>query len=205
MLCPKCSTTITTDLKFCPSCGVALPQQIPDKAPTVSLGIKEGVTYLTPTHHYETPPLKKLSEIFQAILDGEEQFEELEDQLQVMAGNFADFEDLYAAEMQALLVQESNRFPQDDYNIQMSYLLRRGLQIFEEGCQAFDQFFDNESDDADELEAAYTKVRDGHDFLCFAMELARERLVALQEVVTDLEDLDDDEEYVFIDVPAEDP
>lgn len=178
-----------------------LPRQAPTGNPTQAIGIQEGVSYLTPTHHYHTPAIATLQKIVKGLMEGEELFEELEDHLQLMAENFAEFEEKYAGEMQTLLAQESSRFPEDDYNTQMSYLLRRGLQIFEDGCQAFDAFFDAESEDADELEAAFNKVRDGHDFVCYSLEIANDRLQALRKVVEDLEDLGEDEEYVFVEVP----
>lgn len=200
MLCPKCSAEITGEDKRCRACGVVLPQQAPTVSPASGLGFQEGVTYLTPTHHYSTPAIDTLGRLVAGLLAGEELFEELEEHLQEMAEAFAQFEQRHAADMQSLLAQESHRFPGDDYNLQMSYLLRRGLQIFEDGCQAFDTFFDTESEDAHELEQAFAKVRDGHDYLCYALEIASERLQALQKVVADLETLDDDEEYVFIEV-----
>jgi hypothetical protein len=201
MLCPKCSAQTQPEHKQCPGCGALLPRQAPSGNPTLALGFREGVTYLTPTHHYTTPAIEKLQLLVRGLLDGEELFEELEDHLQRMAENFAEFEEKHVGEMQALLNQESNRFPDDNYNVQMSYLLRRGLQIFEDGCHAFDTFFDAESEDADELEAAFNKVRDGHDYVCYALEIANDRLQALQKVVDDLADLGDDEEYIFVEVP----
>jgi hypothetical protein len=119
----------------------------------------------------------------------------------MMAQSFTEFEEKHAGEMQALLVQESMRFPDDEYNVQMSYLLRKGSQIFEEGCQAFDAFFDTESENPDELEAAFRKVQEGHDYVCYALEIAAERLKALQQVVAELQELGDDEEFVFVEVP----
>jgi hypothetical protein len=203
MLCPRCSAEVLPEQKSCPECKAMLPRQAPTGNPVPTLGIREGVTYLAPTHHYRTENIERLREIVQGLLEGEELFEDLEDQLQLMAESFAEFEDRYAGEMQVLLSQESARFPDDDYNLQLSYLLRRGLQIFEEGCQAFDHFFDTQSEDADELEAAFNKVRDGHDYVCYTLELANGRLQALQQVAADLAELDDDEEYVFVDVPEE--
>lgn len=203
MLCPRCSAAIEPAHKTCPSCGVLLPRQAPTGNPTRPLAIREGVTYLAPSHHYQTPALETLRGLVSGLLEGEELFEELEDHLQLMAENFARFEDKHAGEMQALLAQESTRHPDDDYNLQMSYLLRKGLQIFEEGCQAFDTFFDTESEDAEELEAAFGKVREGHDYVCFALELAGERLQALRQVVSELEDLGEDEEYMIVEVPAD--
>lgn len=201
MLCPRCSAEVTAEDKTCPGCKALLPRQAPSGNPTQALGFQEGVVYLTPTHHYQTPAIELLQRIVKGLLEGQELFEELEDHLQLMAENFAEFEERYAGEMQTLLAQESTRFPEDDYNTQMSYLLRRGLQIFEEGCQAFDAFFDAESEDADELEAAFNKVREGHDFVCYSLEIANDRLQALREVVKELESLGDDEEFIFVEVP----
>jgi hypothetical protein len=200
MLCLKCSAEVLPEHKHCPSCQALLPKQAPTGNPSQPLGFKEGVTYLTPTHHYSTAAIDRLHQLVRGLLEGEELFEELEDQLQLMAENFAEFEENHAGEMQALLSQESHRFPDDNYNVQMSYLLRRGLQIFEDGCQDFDRFFDTESEDAEELEAAFNKVRDGHDYVCYALEIANDRLRALNKVVKDLEDLDEDEEYIFVEV-----
>lgn len=203
MLCPKCSAEIQPDQKNCSSCGVLLPRQAPSGNPTQPLSIREGVTYLAPTHHYQTPAIETLRALVSGLLEGEELFEELEDHLQRMAENFAEFEEKHVGEMQALVAQEASRHPEDDYNLQMSYLLRKGLQLFEEGCRLFDTFFDTESEDADELEAAFDRVREGHDYICFALELANERLQALQQVVSELEELGEDEEFVFVEIPVE--
>lgn len=201
MLCPRCSAQAQATQKACPSCGALLPRQAPVGNPTRALAIQEGVAYLAPTHHYSTPAMERLEQIVQRLLDGEELFEDLEDHLQMMAQSFTEFEEKHAGEMQALLVQESMRFPDDEYNVQMSYLLRKGSQIFEEGCQAFDAFFDTESENPDELEAAFRKVQEGHDYVCYALEIAAERLKALQQVVAELQELGDDEEFVFVEVP----
>lgn len=152
------------------------------------MGLQDGVSYLAPIHHYRTPAIEKLRRLVSRLLEGEELFEELEEHLQVMAESFAEFEETYAGEMLTLLAQESARFPEDDYNTQMAYLLRRGLQIFEDGCQAFDAFFEAESEDADELEAAFHKVREGHDFVCYSLEIANHRLQALRKVIKEIEE-----------------
>lgn len=203
MLCPRCSAEVSGASKTCPQCHGVLPRQAPSGVPSTNLGIQEGVVYLEPRHHYVTPAINRLGELVAGVLEGEELFEELEDHLQLMAENFAEFEERHAGEMQALLAQESQRFPDDEYNVQMSYLLRRGLQIFEEGCQAFDRFFDTESEDANELEAAFAKVREGHDYVCYALEIANDRMQALRQVVNDLEQLDEDEQYVIVEAETE--
>lgn len=205
MLCPRCSAEVVEQAKSCPSCHCLLPRQAPSGNPAPNLGIQEGVEYLEPRHHYETPAILKLQDLVAGVLEGEELFEELEDHLELMAGSFAEFEERHASEMQALLTQESQRFPDDEYNVQMSYLLRRGLQLFETGCQQFDRFFDTESEDADELEAAFARVREGHDYVCYALEIANDRMVALRQVVDDLDALDEDEEYVLVEVPENGP
>lgn len=194
MLCLKCSAQSQPGDKRCSLCGATLPQQAPSGSPSQPLAIREGVTYLQPTQHYKTPAIDRLSWLVGQLSQGEDLFDDLEDHLQEMAGNFAEFEERQAADMQALLAQESTRFPDDEYNLQLSYLLRRGLQLFEEGCQMFDTFFDTESDDADELEAAFVRVREGHDYICLTLELASARLAELQSVMKDLERSGDGEE-----------
>ncbi len=197
MLCPKCSAATQPDQKRCSSCGVILPRQAPTGSPAQPLAIREGITYLSPTHHYKTPAIDKLSELVGRLMEGEEIFDDLEDHLEDMSESFAEFEEKYATDMQALLAQESTRFPEDDYNLQLSYLLRRGLQLFDEGCRMFEAFFDAESEDADELDAAFRRVREGHDYICLSLELANARLHELQSVMKELESLGEDEEFVL--------
>ncbi len=183
MLCPKCSAAVQPDQKRCSACGAVLPVQAPTGSSSQPLAIREGVEYLAPTHHYLTPAIDKLARLVRGILDGEELFDDLEDQLQDMSDSFAEFGETYASDMQALLAQEAQRFPDDDHNLQLSYLLRRGLQLFEEGCQMFDAFFDAESESAEELEAAFLRVQEGHDYTCLTLELANARFLELQKVL----------------------
>ena len=169
-----------------------LPFQAPGVDPSGSLSFQEGVTYLTPTRHYHTPAIDKLKRIVDGLLEGEELFEELEDHLQEMANTFVLFERRYAGEMQALLAQEAERFPDDPLNPQLSYLIRRGFQYFDEGCQSFDKFLDTESDDADELELAFRRVQAGSDYICFALKLADKRMKELQRLARQLAGRDED-------------
>lgn len=197
MLCLKCSAGAQPGDKRCSACGATLPQQAPSASRSPSLALREGVTYLQPTHHYQTPAIDRLSWLVSQLSQGEDLFDDLEDHLSEMAGKFAEFEERYAADMQALLAQESTRFPEDDHNLQLSYLLRRGLQLFTEGCLKFDTFFDTESEDADELEAAFDTVREGHDFICLTLELAHGRLAELQSVLRELESRGEGEELAL--------
>lgn len=197
VLCPRCSAAAQPEQKRCSSCGAILPQQAPTGSPSQPLALREGITYLSPTYHYKTPAIDRLSDLVGRLMEGEEVFDDLEDHLEDMAENFAEFEEKYAADMQALLAQESTRFPEDDYNLQLSYLLRRGLQLFDEGCRMFEAFFEAESEDADELDAAFRQVREGHDFLCLSLELAEARMHELQAVMKGLESPAEDEDFAL--------
>lgn len=194
MLCLKCSVAAQPDQKRCSACGAVLPVQAPSGSPGQPLAIREGVEYPAPTHHYLTPAIDKLARLVRGILDGDDLFEDLEDQLQDMSERFAEFEETYASDMQALLAQESQRFPDDNHNLQLSYLLRRGLQLFEEGSQMFEAFFDAESEDAEELEAAFLRVQEGHDYICLTLELGNARLQELEKVIKDQKARGKDEE-----------
>lgn len=202
MLCLRCSATILSDQKRCSTCGAILPMQAPTGSPSQPLAMREGVEYPAPTHHYQTPAISKLSHLVRGVIDGEEFFDELEDHLQEMSESFADFEETYASDMQALLAQESQRFPDDDTNLQLSYLLRRGLQLFEEGCQMFDAFFDLESEDPEELVRAFLRVQEGHDHLCLTIELANARLKELRKVMKELQSLGPELELVSDEVES---
>lgn len=73
--------------------------------------------------------------------------------------------------------------PDDSYNTKLSYVLKTGFGLFEQGRRAFNEFFETESEDADELEAAFAKVRDGNNYICLALEMAQKRFEELQEVL----------------------
>lgn len=154
-----------------------------DDGGTTQVALKEGVVYPQPTHHYETEQIQELYDLVERVLDGEDLFSELEDHLDAMARNYEYFESRHIGPMQALLVQESSRFPDDDYNTQLSYVLRTGMDRFKEGRDEFKAFFDAESDDPAELEQAFTKVGDGHDYICLGLEMAQTRLAALENIL----------------------
>ncbi len=160
-----------------------LPQVAKEDDPGAGLGIKEGVEYPAPTHHYETEQLVALAELIEGLLEGEEWFDQTCEHLEQMAANFKEFEETYVKEMQALLAREARKFPEDDYNQQLSYVLKKGGQLFEEGCQAFERFFESESDDPDELMAAFYQLRDGNDYYCLSLELATRRKQELDRIL----------------------
>jgi hypothetical protein len=147
------------------------------------VGLEEGVEYPHPSHHYETEQIVHLAELVELLLDGEDRFDELEEHLQLMEDNFTEFEKRYALSMQSLLASESMKRPEDQYSTKLSYVLRTGLRLFHEGKAAFAHFFATESEDPDELEAAFCKTRDGNDYVCLALELAEQRLAELEKVI----------------------
>lgn len=172
------------------------------------VALKDGVVYPEPTHHYETEQLTELHELVEEALQGEEVFEQLEDHLERMAQNYEQFEQHHMQPMQELLAREASRLPDDDYNTKLSYVLRTGMTKFHEGKERFRKFFETESDDADELESAFLAVGDGHDFICLGMEMARQRLAELEQLLArhpgdPPEDDDDEYEYVEIEVEVE--
>ncbi len=177
----RCSAENPEDSRYCHKCQAVLPQKPVTQAVPQSLGIQEGVTYREPGHHYETEQIVILAQLVEAVLEGEPLLDETYDHLDQMATNFHQFEQTYAADMQALLASHARQAPEDDYASQMSYLIKKSLEQFQEGCQAFEQFFETESEDPDELLAAFEKVRDGNDYLCFSIELARQRFQELQQ------------------------
>ncbi|HIB63785.1 MAG TPA: hypothetical protein EYO33_01355 [Phycisphaerales bacterium] len=182
MKCLQCQTDNPPRSTRCQKCGSPLIPGADD--PTASsVGLKEGVDYPHPTHHYDTEQILVARELVDALLEGEDCFDELEDHLHQMNDNFKQFEQQYAANMQKMLVQEAGKHPEDDYNTKLSYVLRTGLKVFDEGQQAFRTFFETESEDADELEAAFHKVRDGNDYVCLALEMAQQRLAELEAVI----------------------
>jgi len=179
--CPQCESQNPPNCRICQACGAPLiPSPVVEQP---KLGIAEGVEYPHPTHHYETEQMNRLTELVALLFEGEDLFVELEDHLVMMSDNFHEFETQYAEKMQELLVREASRKPEDQYNTKLSYTLRTGLQLFEEGRAAFQQFFETESEDPDELEAAFVKVRDGNDYVCLALELAQIRFQELQKVL----------------------
>ena len=162
---------------------MVLPRIASEDNPTAQVALKEGVVYPQPTHHYETEQIQELHELVERVLDGEDLFAELEEHLEAMARNYEFFESRHIGPMQELLVQESGRFPDDDYNTQLSYVLRTGMDRFKEGRDEFKVFFETESDNPDELEEAFTKVGDGHDYICLGLEMAQTRLAALENIL----------------------
>lgn len=182
MQCLQCAEDNPPAVRRCQYCLAPLIPVIPDE-PASGLGIKEGVVYPEPTHHYETDQLLAVQQLVDRLLEGDDCFDDLEDQLDQMAHNFALFEALHVNEMQRLLAQESQRLPADDFNNQLSYVIKTGLGLFGEGRRAFKVFFENESEDAEELEAAFLRVRDGNDYLCLALEMAHQRHQDLLDVI----------------------
>jgi hypothetical protein len=182
MQCPRCSKDNLYGARWCAHCEAPMIPA-PPKDEEESLGIQEGVKYPHPTHHYETEQIVYAAELVERLLDGEDRFDDLEDHLDMMSENFREFERQQAAQMQKLLSRESRRMPNDAYNTKLSYVLRTGFDLFENGRRAFVEFFETESDDADELMAAFERVRDGNDYVCLALEMAQQRFEELQQVL----------------------
>lgn len=182
MLCPRCSTVNPDQARYCSQCQAVLPR-LPGSGLPSGVPLKEGVEYPEPTHHYETEQLVELHELVEAVLDGEDAFEQLEEHLEQMAHNYQRFETEHVRPMQELLQRESHRLPEDDYNTQLSYVLKTGMAKFHEGKNMFRRFFETESDSPEELEAAFVEVGDGHDYICLGMEMAQQRLALLEEIL----------------------
>ena len=160
-----------------------LPRNLGQGPPPTSVPLQEGIEYPEPTHHYETEQILDLHGLVEDVLDGEDCFDELEKHLDSMAKNYAEFNEKHIGPMQQLLVRESSRLPNDDYNTKLSFVLKTGMQLFKEGHEEFLKFFAEESDDGDALEAAFIKVGDGHDYICLGLEMAQQRYEELQEVL----------------------
>ncbi len=183
MLCPFCSAENKHRGRHCQTCQALLPR-IPDLGlDRLGPTYRDDVVYPEPSHHYETAQILGLHELVERVLDGEDLFQELDAHLSMMAENFSSFVAQHVGQMEVLLQEESARLPNDDYNLQLAYILKRGVELFEQGCQAFDVFFETESEEPEELEAAYCLVRDGNDYFCLALELAAARYKALQALL----------------------
>lgn len=206
MLCPRCSAENSDHSRYCKKCQAVLPRMAGTTQPS-SVALQDGVEYPEPTHHYETEQLAELHDLVDAVLEGEDVFEELEAQLEQMAQNYAQFEREHIQPMQQMLVRESSKLPDDHYNTKLSYVLRTGMAKFHEGREKFRLFFETESDDPDDLEEAFSVVGDGHDYICLGLEMAQKRLAELETVLAhhpdhqarpqDPEDSEDSEEYEY--------
>ncbi len=209
MLCPFCSRENPDRQRLCLGCQATLPR-IPDLGlDRVGVGWRDDVTYPEPTHHYRTPQLDRLSALIEGLLAGEDLFGELDDHLYAMSTNYMAFIERHVQQMETILAGSRGVQPDDPYPLQLTYLLQRGSELFEQGGAAFDRFFDTESDDPQELEAAFAVLRDSHDYFCLALELAATRWAALEQLlergasVAEADDLDDDEEWEWVEVEVE--
>lgn len=200
MLCPKCSADNPAHSRYCKKCQAVLPRMAGAAQPA-TVALQEGIEYPEPTHHYETDQLLELHELVEEVLEGEDVFEQLEAHLEQMAQNYEQFEREHIQPMQEMLVRESGRLPDDDYNTKLSYVLKTGMARFHEGKEKFRVFFETESDDPDELEVAFATVGDGHDYVCLGIEMAQQRLAELEQVLAahpdhfDSQEPDEDEEF----------
>lgn len=183
MLCLKCSADNPNNSRYCKNCRAVLPRNLGQPPTVAAVSLKEGVEYPEPTHHYETEQILELHELVEDVLDGNDLFQELEEHLNNMARNYKEFEEKHIRPMQELLVRESARLPDDNYNTKLSFVLKTGMQLFHEGRKDFETFFETESDDPEELEAAFARVGDGHDYICLGLEMAQERLADLQKLL----------------------
>lgn len=184
MLCLKCGHQSSPSSRYCQKCQAVLPRMM-GKGPITQVPIKEGVVYPEPTHHYETDQIQELFGLVEDVLDGQDLFAELEEHLALMAANYEKFEDEHIRPMQELLVRESTLLPDDDYNTQLSWVLKTGMNRFREGREAFKTFFETESDVPEELEEAFSIVGDGHDYICLGLEMAEQRLALLNEILAE--------------------
>lgn len=184
MLCLKCTHDNPPRSRYCQKCQAVLPRMMGTE-PIAQVALKEGVDYPEPTHHYETEQIQKLFDLVEDVLDGEDLFEELEEHLSSMAANYKKFEQEHVRPMQELLVREASHLPDDDYNAQLSWVLKTGMSRFHEGRAAFKIFFETESEVPEELEEAFSIVGDGHDFICLGLEMAEARLALLHEILAE--------------------
>lgn len=186
MLCLKCSSENSSRARYCQKCQAVLPRMITGESEApAQVALKEGVVYPEPTHHYETEQIQELHSLVEGLLEGEDLFDELEDHLEFMGDNYKAFEEQHVRPMQAMLVQQASNMPDDDYNVQLSYVLKTGMGLFEQGRAHFREFFETESENPDELEEAFAQVGDGHDYICLGLEMAQKRLALLNEILAE--------------------
>jgi AcrR family transcriptional regulator len=131
---------------------------------------------LHPTFHYETDAILELNDLVQQALDGEDVFEDLEDLVQAMAELYEDFDRRHTRPFLSALLEDAANHSDDPFPHQLSYVLKTGFELFGQGQSALRQFFESESDEAEELERAARLIGDGHDYIYFGIELVKHRI-----------------------------
>ena len=163
MQCIRCDHPNHVTARRCEYChSEIIPEEIP------------GLDHPHPAQHYETEQILVVEEFVDLLLDGEDFFAELEEQVRLMGANFKKFEERYKAESQAL------PHPTED---DLAGVLETGFQLFDKGQSAFSQFFAKESVDPAELERAFKLLRNGNNYICLGLDIIHRRHDELQEVL----------------------
>lgn len=187
--CVKCGTDNTAGQKYCSQCGAVIPQMAPTGDPTVRSGLDldENTEYLTPTSRYSNEELSNMAWAAHDWLVEGAELEPFIESYQVVKQNFLNFQGNELHTMEELLSNERQVYPDDPYPKQMTYLLRKGVQHYEEGIGLVEHYLtalDSEAGaDDEELKRGINRLLDGNDHFCLAMELVQIRVKGTEDAL----------------------
>jgi hypothetical protein len=215
-LCPRCSTSNTTEAARCAKCGVQLPRPVETADESGQLfTLEEGREYPVPTQTFDTENLAQLRMSVEEYLDGADP-DETRIWIKHLRQSLREFATYGATQLNQALDVERKLNYAGDFHHDVGYLVRKGTMLCEEGLDRLQEALDQE--DESSVMPAFEVFRQGNDHICTALLMISERQELLQEAVarfapgddevdTDPEtgqDDDEDEEYVWVDVDDED-
>lgn len=178
MICVKCGHTNAGGGNYCQKCNAVLFKMAGSMAPTSSIDVEEGKSYLTPQRSYPTEYLYNLSwRAYEYIHEGASG-EPLLEAYQVVRSRIEQFETDGLPALQQDFELEKVELPDDDFSRQMIYLLNKGVGLYREGFDLMEQFI--ESGDNQTLIQAVTRMQEGNDHLGLAGELSQMRSDAIE-------------------------
>lgn len=182
MRCVHCGHENPETSKFCAGCQARLLQKAPEgMPPTAGLEIVEGREYPPPPRNYETRYILELFEVVEAYLEGEAEPEEVEEELKAHEARLEVFESQTAPDMLNLLGQEKRRFPDDNFNTHVAYLINKGMTLYREGLGALGGALETGEEEA--MLAACERLQEANNHICYSLELSAERQAELEKLL----------------------
>lgn len=179
MICIKCGHSNPDSLNYCEKCNAHLVKMAFASAPTSSIEVEEGKSYLSPQRSYPTEHLYNLTCRAVEYVDQGASGDPLLEAYKIVQERMDEFETESLPALLQAYQSEKVDVPEDDYSSQMIYLLKIGVAKYREGFAMMDQFIAS-GENATLIQAVHT-MQYGNDHLGLAGELATLRGQKIEE------------------------
>lgn len=185
MICIRCGHTNPGGMNFCQKCNAHLAKIPGMSGVASSIELEEGRTYLTPHRSYPTEYLYNLTCRAYDYIHMGASGDPLLEAYEIVRTRLEDFENNGMPRLIEGFEYEKQELPNDEYAVQMIYLLNKGVAMYHEGFDMMDGFI--KSGEEKELIEAVTRLQEANDYLGLAGELAALRNQKIAEELQKME------------------